>query len=164
MFASTATDLAPGRTQASTQCAVCSFTLWHPISTLGVSTLGLYDDARFPGRTLVVLNEHHDHLDEVPPALAAAFVSDVQRVAGVLRGLGASRANVAILGNQEPHVHAHVIPRRAHAEPLPHRSPWDDPRPREPLPPAEASSWIHTLRDHLARVHQPTESLDQELL
>lgn len=93
-------------------CAKCGFELWNPVAELSVSTVGLYDDGRFPGRLIVSLNDHFDHLDDVDAPLTAAFMDDIRAVSKVLREMDeVTRVNVAILGNKVPHVHAHVIPR-----------------------------------------------------
>lgn len=119
--------------EASTTCDECGFELWTPIWRLNVARAGLYDDARFPGRLIVSLNDHYDHLDEMPSHLLAAFMADVSEASKVLRwSLGADRVNVAVLGNQESHVHAHVIPRKS-SDPRPNHAPWQDPRPRTNL-------------------------------
>lgn len=94
-------------------CTTCGFSLWLPIAALKVSRVGLYDDARFPGRMIVSLNDHVEHLDQADPELMAAFIADIQHVSLVLRKVGdVERVNVAMLGNKVPHLHAHVIPRR----------------------------------------------------
>ncbi len=113
-------------------CAACDFRLWIPVHAPGLTTarVGLYDDGRFPGRCIVVLEEHHEHLDALPPEALAALWSDVARVGGAVRAVtGAVRVNYAVLGNAARHLHVHVIPRQPSAEELPTRPPWNDPRP-----------------------------------
>lgn len=105
-------------------CAECGFALWNPVADLSVSAAGLYVDSRYPGRLIVSLNEHYEHYDAVPAELLNVFMEDVRRACAALRSLGADRANVAILGNTEAHVHAHVIPRR-NTESNSRRAPWD---------------------------------------
>lgn len=130
----------------SLPCPDCGFVLWNPIGRLTSSWVGLYDDSRFPGRLIITLRSHFDHFDEVPEELMEAFVRDVQRAAQELRKtLGADRVNIAILGNQESHVHAHVIPRMCMNEPLPQQSPWADPRPRGVLDRATRDKILSTL-------------------
>lgn len=52
-------------------------------------------------------------------------MTDVRHCSRVLRGMDSVvRTNVAILGNREPHVHAHVIP-RYEGEINHDRAPWD---------------------------------------
>lgn len=107
----------------------------------------MYDDGRFPGRLIVSLNKHFDSVSEVPPKLFAKFMREVQGVSEVqLRALGADRVNLAILGNQEPHVHCHLIPRYFRVEPRPDRAPWEDPRPRSTMSAAGYSEVERSLR------------------
>lgn len=91
----------------------CGFELWNPVAELSVSSVGLYDDGRFPGRLIISLNDHFDHLDDVDAPIMVAFMGDVRAVSKALREMDeVTRINVAILGNKVSHVHAHVIPRR----------------------------------------------------
>lgn len=116
-----------------------------------MSDVGLYDDKRFPGRLLLSLRDHYDHLDEVPDGLLTDLTRDIKHVSRVLRdGLGADRVNVAVLGNLEPHVHAHVIPRYQAREPLPARAPWQDPRPLIKFATEELDRVISDLSEKLA--------------
>lgn len=137
-------------------CPTCKFELWNPIGALHVSQVGLYDDARFPGRLIVSLNAHFDHLDDLPADLVLRFMTDVQLVSQVLRDtLQIDRVNLAILGNQERHIHAHLVPRLRIAEPLPDKAPWEDPRPRQPLHPADRASLMNDLAQCLEALPQP---------
>ena len=115
-------------------CPTCGFSLWTPLAELGVSTLGLYDDVRFPGRCLLVLREHHDDLALVPAGLLRAYLDDVQRAGRAVReATGADRVNYAVLGNAQPHVHFHLVPRIKAGDPAPEKAPWETPLPRGPL-------------------------------
>jgi len=70
-------------------------------------------DQSYAGRSLVVLKKSHyeDPLD-VPEEEFSAIVGEVRRLArAVQRALASPRINYAILGNEVPHVHWHVIPR-----------------------------------------------------
>lgn len=149
-----ATEL-QSKARVRTTCPSCSFELWHPIARLRNSRVGLYDDSRFPGRVIVSLDQHYDHLDEVPEVLLADFMADVARTSRVLRDcLEVPRVNVAILGNQERHVHAHLIPRDPTSDPLPSKSPWQDPRPRSLLDPIFHVQIVETLRARLSHAVQ----------
>lgn len=131
-------------------CRACSFELWTPIAALSVSGVGLYDDVRFPGRLLVSLEPHYDHIDDVPVDLLNAFMADIRVASQALRDVvGADRVNLAVLGNAESHVHAHLIPRTASSEPQPSRSPWQDPRPLQPLGSALRAQVLVGLTDRL---------------
>ncbi len=130
-------------------CPTCGFELWSPVASLVVSEVGLYDDARFPGRCIVALREHHEHLDEVPDAIRRLFEDDVVRVGRALRAVvGPQRVNYAVLGNAVPHVHSHVIPRAAD-DPVIARPPWEHPAGKAPNPPEEAARLIEALRTRL---------------
>jgi diadenosine tetraphosphate (Ap4A) HIT family hydrolase len=98
---------------------------WPPaanrILDCGVSTAYLHDDQFFPGWTVLVLNRHATELFHLQPGERATLMDEVSRVAEALAGeFGAVKVNYALLGNQLPHIHWHLIPRGA-----------DDPAPRE---------------------------------
>lgn len=116
----------------------CGFSLWHPSVERGSCHVGLYDDARFPGRLIVSLVEHFDAFEDVPTEIATRFMTEVQGLCRDLKScLHVDRINIALLGNQESHVHAHLVPRRRGTDPLPAKAPWEDPRPRAKLDPHE---------------------------
>lgn len=136
---------------SATSCSKCGFQLWTPLFASNTVTIALYDDARFPGRLLVSLNDHYEHLDEVPEAVIARLMSSTQSAVRCMKlVLGVERVNMAILGNREPHVHAHLVPRYPQHEPLPDRAPWEDPRPRERLDPVERKRLIMKLSQALS--------------
>ena len=115
-------------------CPVCSFDLWLPLAKLEVSVLGLYDDARFPGRCILVLDGHAEDFSILDPQLACRFFRDCQVSAKAIKAaVNVKRVNVAILGNEVAHVHFHLIPRRPSDEPIPNRPPWEHPQPKSPL-------------------------------
>jgi diadenosine tetraphosphate (Ap4A) HIT family hydrolase len=116
-------------------CFTCGFELWVPLVTLEVSTLGLYDDSRFPGRSILALHDHYEDLGNVEPDTLQRFVLDVRRAGAAIKAAtGADRMNYAVLGNVEPHVHFHIIPRVRAVDPVPNRPPWEHPSPASPLP------------------------------
>lgn len=133
-------------------CDTCGFDLWSPVADVSTkSQLALYDDNRFPGRCLLVLREHYEHFDQLPPELATKFMSDVtQAVIAIRKTTGCARVNIAILGNSEPHVHAHLIPRYPSREEFPHDTPWKDPRPEAVLEERVKVTLIEGLRAALA--------------
>lgn len=119
-------------------CVECGFFLFHPVGSFSVSHLGIYSDERFPGRSILVLNQHEENIDTMPEDLYMDFCKDIRRAVALLKeATGSERINVSILGNTEPHVHAHLIPRWAEKEALPGKSPWNDPRAYAPLSPEE---------------------------
>jgi diadenosine tetraphosphate (Ap4A) HIT family hydrolase len=114
---------------ASSVCPSCNFALFNPIVKLNFSTVGLYDDARFPGRLLVVYRNHVEDLSQLNSAELLGYMQELQLLMKVLQKVtGSERVNLAILGNAVPHVHAHLIPRYPAVESLPQKSPWNDPR------------------------------------
>ncbi|MEX2146423.1 MAG: HIT family protein [Candidatus Rokuibacteriota bacterium] len=136
-------------------CAACAGT-WppaaHRIADCGVSTAYLHDDQFFPGWTVLVLNRHATELFELEAGERATLMDEVARVAHALaREHGAVKVNYALLGNQLPHIHWHVIPRGA-----------NDPAPREAVwavahapvaPGVEAAARIAAIRGRLAERH-----------
>lgn len=135
---------------SSAQCAECGFGLWLPIMRMTESEIGLYSDARFPGRCIVTMRDHFDHLSEVPPLQLMTFMEEVQYcVDAIKRATSSERVNVAILGNAESHVHAHLIPRNPRHEPLPNKAPWEDPRPKGKLSASTEEHLMNAIRDGL---------------
>ncbi|WP_396910900.1 HIT family protein [Mycolicibacterium sp.] len=141
-------DVASASTSATLQqeCPMCGFALFTPIAKLRVSHAGLYDDARFPGRLIVSLDTHFEHFDQVDPVVLAQFMADLQTASVVLRKMGGvDRVNVAVLGNKDPHVHAHVIPRRLSDANF-GVAPWEGAAPHCTLDPAVRVALIERLR------------------
>lgn len=127
-------------------CKVCNFGLYLPIASLRVSHLGLYNDSRFPGRCLLVLNEHYESLENLPQNLMVLYMEDVkQSINAIKLATGSERVNLAILGNREPHVHSHLIPRYPAKEEFPDCSPWNDKRFKETMPEAETNKLLSRI-------------------
>lgn len=63
-----------------------------------------------------------------------SFTRDIQiGMTAIRNSVNCERVNVAILGNRDHHVHAHLIPRFPAEEEYPDCSPWNDTRTKEPL-------------------------------
>ena len=76
------------------------------------------DPQVLPGYVLLLPDPVVPHLNAMPPAGQAAFLTDVAAVGQVvLEVTRATRINYAIFGNLEPALHAHVIPRYANELP-----------------------------------------------
>ncbi len=134
----------------SYECSICGFSLWVPLVTLDVSTLGLYDDARFPGRSILALHEHYEDLSDVEPDLLARFIRDVRRAGRAIKSATeADRMNYAVLGNMAPHVHFHLIPRVLANDPVPRRPPWEHPSAVSPLSQDEVDRLSDAIADRL---------------
>lgn len=126
--------------------------LWHPIASLGVSTLGLYEDNRYRGRCLLVLNEHHDDMATMPEDLAVLLLKDARVAAKAIQtAVSADRINYAVLGNVISHVHYHLIPRNWSIDPAPRRSPWHAKHPAQPMSAAILNMTIDQILHQLKR-------------
>jgi diadenosine tetraphosphate (Ap4A) HIT family hydrolase len=130
----------------SWRCAVCGFAQPQPIAQLRATTLALYDDARFPGRCVLVLNEHATLVEELPLEVARDLALDLRQAAAAIRAAsGARRINYAAFGNVVPHVHVHLIPRHGDWETAPAATAWDHPKPETPLDRSEADRLVAAI-------------------
>ena len=122
------------RPLSSAACQQCGFELWEPIAQSTYTSLGLYNDDRFPGRCILSLREHKESLEKLTVDAMVFFMRDIQIAMKAIRqATNATRVNVAILVNREPHLHAHLIPRFPDNEQFPDCSPWNDLRPKRNL-------------------------------
>lgn len=129
------------------RCAACGFEQARPIARLRATTLALYDDARFPGRAVLVLDAHETLVEDLPLATARDLALDVRQAALAVRAAaGATRINYAAFGNVVPHVHVHLIPRHGPWDTAPRATPWDHPEPERPLAPGEAERLVAAIR------------------
>jgi len=111
---------------SATGCDTCGFKLGEPIAKLAVSDLCFVSDHRFPGRCVVTLHSHATELSDLSPAIRHAFADDVSTAARAIKlAVNAFKMNYEILGNADPHVHCHLIPRQL-----------DEPKPKVP-------AWLH---------------------
>jgi diadenosine tetraphosphate (Ap4A) HIT family hydrolase len=100
------------------------------IATLSESHVTLADEQAYRGYCILLLKDHHEQLDALPPERQRRLWDDVTRVAAALRReTNPARLNYACLGNFVTHVHWHVIPRYD-----------DDPEPRNPI-------WVRPLSE-----------------
>ena len=137
-------------TSGEFRCLRCGFELWMPVARLRVSSLGLYDDARFPGRCLLALDEHHEDLATMPGPLAAEFLEDARLAGRAIRAaVVADRVNYAVLGNVVSHVHFHLVPRVIAGDPAPQKAPWESPLLKEPLQQADRKRIMGALQEYI---------------
>src|SRR6185369_14202745 len=93
------------------------------LAELEESFVILAHDQFYPGYSILVLKDHHEHLAQLPLERQARLWNDVTRVAGVLtREMKPARINYECLGNLMNHIHWHIVPRYA-----------DDTRKHEPI-------------------------------
>ena len=129
------------------RCSECAFTQPHPIARLRTATLAFYDDARFPGRSVLVLDAHATLIEDLPLATARDLALDVRQAAAAVRAAsGARRINYAAFGNVVPHVHVHLIPRHGDWETAPAATAWNHPAPERHLVAAEADRLVAAIR------------------
>lgn len=96
---------------------------WMVLADLARCVVRLGENQGLPGWCVLVLKDHREHLHELDGRDQAAIFEDVARVGrAVASVVRPRRINYECLGNVEPHIHWHVIPR---AE--------DDPEPRAPV-------------------------------
>jgi len=145
-------------------CSSCGFELWQPIALSSHSKLGLYNDDRFPGRCILALREHRFSLDQLPMDTLMGFMRDIQIAMCAIRAAtGAERVNISILGNREPHVHAHLIPRFPDREEFPDCSPWNDRRPKGILSDPEVDVLKDSIFDQLTKYDTRHLGVDQSI-
>jgi len=134
------------------ECRAC-LRDWPPadafIADCGPAKAYLHEDQFFPGWTLLILKRHATELYELDGAERAALMEAVTDVSRALAAVyDAVNMNYELLGNLLPHIHWHLVPRRA-----------DDPIPRQPvralpheprlLSPAERRARIEAIRARL---------------
>jgi diadenosine tetraphosphate (Ap4A) HIT family hydrolase len=127
-------------------CQTCGFAVETPVAELSSATLGVFSDARFPGRCVLVLDRHAEHFEALAAETAARFTADAQRAGRLIRSVtGCQRINYVMLCNQVPHLHLHLFPRGGPGDPDPRVSPWELSEPESPL----ASTQVAALRERL---------------
>jgi len=130
-------------------CATCGFKLSEPFAKLAVSDLGFVSDDRFPGRCIVMLRHHATELFDLDSALRHAFADDVSTAArAIYLAVNAFKINYEILGNADPHVHCHLVPRQL-GEPKPKVPAWLHPKEQNELAAAEAEEIKQRIKTHL---------------
>ncbi|MGD9688900.1 MAG: HIT family protein [Phycisphaerales bacterium] len=101
------------------------------VAELRESVVLLHRHQRYEGWCSLWLKDHHEHLGLLPIERQRGLAEDVVQVAGAMHrafdvpGPGARpiRINYECLGNVVPHVHWHLIPRRA-SDPDPGATVW----------------------------------------
>ena len=133
-------------------CRACAGT-WpsatEHVADLPHTTAYLHEDQFFPGWTVLVLKRHATELFHLDREERAGVIEEVAGMARALSvALAAVKINYAVLGNQLPHVHWHLIPRMAD-DPAAGETVWSRPHPGRVLSPAERETLIGRIRSHL---------------
>ena len=106
----------------------------------------LHEDQFFPGWTVLVLKAHATELFTLDPGARHALVDEVSRVAAALaQAFQPVKVNYALLGNQIPHIHWHLIPRLP-GDPAPMAPVWTVPHDPAPGSAAERQALITRIR------------------
>jgi diadenosine tetraphosphate (Ap4A) HIT family hydrolase len=111
--------------------------------------LTLNRDQFFPGYCLLFTRDHVTELFHLPPAMRQGVMEEVSRVAAALFALyRPTKINYELLGNMVPHMHWHLVPRRAD-DPLWPRPIWSEPHPELQLSEAEYRKTAERIRQAL---------------
>jgi diadenosine tetraphosphate (Ap4A) HIT family hydrolase len=139
---------------SAAECRACRSD-WPPADTFiadcGPARAYLHEDQFFPGWTLLILKRHATELYELECDERIALMEAVTAVAQALAHVyDAVKMNYELLGNLLPHIHWHLVPRRAD-DPIPRRPVWTLEHDARPLPPAERRARIEAIRARLGR-------------
>lgn len=94
------------------------------IADFDVSSSFLNYNQSYKGRSILVLKDHYDSIENVSKELQHDFWRDLMKLYSViLKTYKPVRINVALLGNKCQHVHWHLIP-RYHTEMNINEPPW----------------------------------------
>ena len=126
---------------------------WPPadafIADCGPTRAYLHEDQFFPGWTLLILKRHATELYELDRDERGALMDAVTAMARALAAaFDAVKMNYELLGNLLPHIHWHLIPRRAD-DPIPRQPVWTLPHEPRMLPAVERRAHIEAIRRHL---------------
>ena len=115
-------------------CSMCQDPMFtekggqHPlkIADLGVSTAILNRNWQFyPGSTILVFQDHVTELHHLTPEIQHRFMDDASRVAAALeKTFSGIKLNHGLMGNAMPHLHWHIMVRRA-TDPAPKLTIWE---------------------------------------
>lgn len=135
-------------------CAACLGRWPSPdqhLAELDLSVAYLNEDQFFPGWTVLVLKRHATELFELSAPERAGLIEEVSTVARALAvAFDAMKVNYAFLGNQLPHMHWHLVPRRAD-DPAPREAIWAVPHESRQLGAAERDARLGAIRAQLGR-------------
>ena len=130
-------------------CRACAGD-WPPAEALiadcGPANAYLHADQFFPGWTLLVLKRHATELWDLTRDERHALIDAVAELSRALAEVyEARKMNYELLGNELPHIHWHLVPRRAE-DPAPRRPVWTHAHEPRVLSPAEQHARIDAIR------------------
>lgn len=105
------------------------------------------DHQFYKGYSLLLCKLHHTELHHLKPDFRTQFLQDMATTAeAVYKAFQPDKLNYELLGNGEPHLHWHLIPRR-HTDPIP-----------------DAPIWMHQPQETFSDKHSPTDDECQQLV
>ncbi|HEY4745409.1 MAG TPA: HIT family protein [Desulfuromonadaceae bacterium] len=120
------------------------------IAELTQSYVILNRDQYFPGYTLLFTKSHVTELFHLQAPVRSELMEEIAAVARALHEVfRPDKINYELLGNMVPHMHWHLVPRRA-ADPLWPRPIWAAPHDEVHLPPDEYRQRIDAIRKALS--------------
>ncbi len=118
----------------------------------------LNPDQLFQGYTFVTLKWHEEHLTSLSPRDRHKFLEDMTNIAKTLnKALKPDRINYELLGNAQPHLHWHLIPRYT-TDPLWGRPIWAGNRRRRRLTEDAYRELVSKLKDTLTKTQDTNKS------
>lgn len=110
----------------------------------------LSEDQTWPGWSILVLKRHATEIFELTKEERAAAMEEVSEAARILKqGFGATKMNIELLGNQEPHIHWHLVPRKTD-DPAWNKPIWTFPHQPKKLGPRDHDALVTKIRKLLA--------------
>jgi diadenosine tetraphosphate (Ap4A) HIT family hydrolase len=123
----------------------------HRIADCGLTIAYLHEDQFFPGWTVLVFKRHATELTQLTAKERSELIEEVttvaQAVAAVFQPV---KLNYALLGNQLPHIHWHVVP-RLREDPAPLEAIWSVKHEPKRLSPEAREQRLAQLREQLGR-------------
>ena len=109
----------------------------------------LNPDQVFRGYTFLTLKQHAEHIHLLPSRIQKLFLEDMLQVAaGLAKALNPDRLNYELLGNAQPHLHWHIVPRYTN-DPMWGRPIWAGNRPRKRLTREDYDQLKKTIQSQL---------------
>lgn len=105
------------RLLSGAECTVCSPAFDDQIRSALVTTLPsgrviLQNDGEFPGYCILYHARHVAEIHQLTAAEQTQFIHDIAKIAAAIEPVcKPAKLNYAMLGNEVPHLHCHVIPR-----------------------------------------------------
>lgn len=101
----------------NTPCGICNWIKELPTSNFlikefstGYAVISKFQ--YYKGYTLFLSKEHVFELHDLKPAKRSLFLEEMSKVAeAVYKAIKPDKLNYELLGNSEPHLHWHIIPR-----------------------------------------------------